>query len=300
EQPLPSCEAEDAVHLQQRARQRAADDRGDRNRHHEPRDRARALRGREPLPEVVRDAGKESRFSRTQQKPQQVEAPRALHEDRRGGNHAPADHDPREPHARADAIEDHVARDLEQAVAEEQNAGAVAELGRRQPELAVHRQRGEADVVPVEVVEDVREGEDGQQAPRDFLEHPLFAGVGLHPRTLYSAHMRFRATLAVFAAAVLAAVPALAQNTQRPQSDQEVLIRLERDWDVAFHHKDVPFIEKVLATEFVATYAEGQRADRATEIENAKNFNQQIDASELSEFIVKEYGDTAIVWFTQK
>jgi len=112
--------------------------------------------------------------------------------------------------------------------------------------------------------------------------------------------MRFRATLAVVAAAVLAAVPALAQNTQRPQSDQEVLIRLERDWDVAFHHKDVPFIEKVLATEFVATYAEGQRADRATEIENAKNFNQQIDASELSEFIVKEYGDTAIVWFTQK
>ncbi len=112
--------------------------------------------------------------------------------------------------------------------------------------------------------------------------------------------MRFRATLAVFATAVLAAVPVLAQNTQRPQSDQEVLIRLERDWDFAFHHKDVPFIEKVLATEFVATYAEGQRADRATEIENAKNFNQQIDASELSEFIVKEYGDTAVVWFTQK
>ena len=112
--------------------------------------------------------------------------------------------------------------------------------------------------------------------------------------------MRFRATLAAAAIALAAAAPASAQRADRPQSDQEALIRLEHDWDYAFHHKDVAFIEKVLATEFVATYAEGQRADRATEIENAKTFNQQIDASELSEFIVKEYGDTAVVWFTQK
>ena len=111
--------------------------------------------------------------------------------------------------------------------------------------------------------------------------------------------MRFHATLAAVAL-MLAAIPASAQDSRRPQSDQEILMRLERDWDFAFHHKDVKFIENVLATEFVATYAEGQRADRATEIQNAKDFNQQIDSSELSEFIVKVYGDTAVVWFTQK
>ena len=77
-------------------------------------------------------------------------------------------------------------------------------------------------------------------------------------------------------------------------------MKLERDWDFAFHHKDVPFIEKVLATEFVATYAEGQRADRDKELQNARDFNQQIDSSVLDEFIVKIYGDTAVVWFTQK
>jgi ketosteroid isomerase-like protein len=110
--------------------------------------------------------------------------------------------------------------------------------------------------------------------------------------------MRYLATLALFALAL--AAPAAAQSQRRAQSDQEILIKLERDWDFAFHHKDVPFIENVLATEFVATYAEGQRADRATEIQNAKEFNQQIDASELGEFIVKVYGDTAVVWFTQK
>jgi ketosteroid isomerase-like protein len=110
--------------------------------------------------------------------------------------------------------------------------------------------------------------------------------------------MKSHATLVLMIA--LAAPAAAAQSQRRAQSDQEILVQLERDWDSAFHHKDVPFIEKVLATEFVATYAEGQRADRATEIENAKNFNQQIDASELSEFLVKVYGDTAVVWFTQK
>ena len=89
-------------------------------------------------------------------------------------------------------------------------------------------------------------------------------------------------------------------QTRRAQSDQEILIKLERDWDYAFHHKDVKFIEGVLAPEFVATYAEGQRADRAKELENATTFNQQIDSSALDEFIVRVYGDTAVVHFRQK
>ena len=110
--------------------------------------------------------------------------------------------------------------------------------------------------------------------------------------------MKFHATLLLVALSI--AVPAAAQTPRRAVSDQETLIKLERDWDFAFHHQDVKFIENVLATEFTTTYAEGQRADRAKEIENAKNFNQQIDSSVLDEFIVKVYGDTAVVWFTQK
>jgi ketosteroid isomerase-like protein len=104
----------------------------------------------------------------------------------------------------------------------------------------------------------------------------------------------------LFAALFVAAPPVSAQQTRRAQSDQEILIKLERDWDFAFHHKDVKFIESVLASEFVATYAEGQRADRAKELENATTFNQQIDSSTLDEFMVHIYGDTAVVNFTQK
>jgi ketosteroid isomerase-like protein len=97
---------------------------------------------------------------------------------------------------------------------------------------------------------------------------------------------------------ISAATPSDARS-QRARSDQEVLIQLERDWDEAFHHKDVAFIENVLADEFVATYDDGSRGDRARELTLVAEFDQQIDSSTLDEFIVKVYGDTAIVWFTQ-
>jgi ketosteroid isomerase-like protein len=88
-------------------------------------------------------------------------------------------------------------------------------------------------------------------------------------------------------------------SSQRARSDQEVLIQLERDWDEAFHRKDISFIENVLADEFVATYDDGSRGDRAKELTLAAAFDQQIDSSTLDEFVVKIYGDTAVVWFTQ-
>ena len=97
---------------------------------------------------------------------------------------------------------------------------------------------------------------------------------------------------------VVAALPSGAQS-QRARSDQEILIQLERDWDEAFHRKDIAFIENVLADEFVATYDDGSRGDRARELTLAAAFDQQIDSSTLDEFIVKIYGDTAVVWFTQ-
>src|SRR3954469_18105141 len=102
--------------------------------------------------------------------------------------------------------------------------------------------------------------------------------------------MSFRATFALLVlwmASVSLAVPAAAQTPRRAQSDQDVLMQLERDWDAAFHRKDIAFIETVLAPEFIATYAEGQRADRAKEIANAREFNQQIDSSVLDEFNVR-------------
>src|SRR5438132_14349995 len=105
-----------------------------------------------------------------------------------------------------------------------------------------------------------------------------------------------RRSLLLCLLAALAAAPAPLQDAK---SDQEILAQIEREWDAAFRRKDVRFVENVLADEFVATYADGSRADKAKELALAQTFNQQIDSSVLDEFIVKVYGDTAVVLFTQ-
>ena len=110
--------------------------------------------------------------------------------------------------------------------------------------------------------------------------------------------MTWHKTLVCFLA-VVSAVAAPRVQSQSVRSDQQILIQLERDWDAAFHRKDVGFIEKVLADEFVVTYGDGSRGDRTKELTLAAEFNQQIDSSTLDEFTVKTYGDTAVVWFTQ-
>jgi ketosteroid isomerase-like protein len=88
-------------------------------------------------------------------------------------------------------------------------------------------------------------------------------------------------------------------SAQRVKSDQDTLIELEQMWDAAFHNHDPKFIETLLADEFVVTYGDGARGDKAKELALALDFSQQVDSSDLDEFIVKVYGNTAVVWFTQ-
>ena len=99
------------------------------------------------------------------------------------------------------------------------------------------------------------------------------------------------------------AVPLVAgaqTRVQAVQSDQEVLVQLERDWVAALQRNDVAFVERVLAEEFVATYGDGSRGDRKRELQLVAEFNQQVDKWTVDEFIVKVYRDTAVVWFTQR
>jgi len=89
-------------------------------------------------------------------------------------------------------------------------------------------------------------------------------------------------------------------SSQRPlpESTQQALIRLERGWNEAFYRKDAAFIESILADEFIATYDDGSRGDKAKELALVAEFNQQVESAIQDEFTVKVYGDTAVVWFT--
>jgi ketosteroid isomerase-like protein len=107
-------------------------------------------------------------------------------------------------------------------------------------------------------------------------------------------------TIVLSLAFIAAAAISPLQAQDRPvQSDQEILMQLERDWDAAFLTRDVRTIDNILATEFMATYDDGSRGDRAKELSLAAEFNQNIESSKLDDFTVKIYGDTAVVWFSR-
>src|SRR5262249_22672083 len=99
------------------------------------------------------------------------------------------------------------------------------------------------------------------------------------------------AALTVFFCATLFAA-------QNDKTDTQSLIQLERSWNEAFYGKDLTFLDSVLADEFIATYEDGSQGDKAKEIALTKEFNQKVDSAEQEDFIVKIYGDTAVVWFT--
>jgi len=99
------------------------------------------------------------------------------------------------------------------------------------------------------------------------------------------------AWLIALTASVLAQTPAV-------ESDQEVLIKLEGRWNAAFYRKDVAFIRRLLADEFVATYDDGSQGDKAKELALAAEFNQAVESAVQEDFTVKVYRDTAVVHFT--
>ena len=109
--------------------------------------------------------------------------------------------------------------------------------------------------------------------------------------------MKWRETVCLVLVAVASASAAAAQPVE---SDQQALIRLERDWNDAFYKKDVAFIESILAPEFTATYDDGSRGDKAKELSLTNEFNQQVESAVQDDFTVKIFGETAVVFFTLK
>ena len=87
--------------------------------------------------------------------------------------------------------------------------------------------------------------------------------------------------------------------SQLPEvSAEEALIALERGWNEAFYARDVEFLESILADDFIVTYDDGARGDKARELALAESFNQRVISATQEDFIVRVYGDTAVVWFT--
>jgi ketosteroid isomerase-like protein len=110
--------------------------------------------------------------------------------------------------------------------------------------------------------------------------------------------MAHRTVPLFFVLVVVLGVAASASQRRPVQSDQDVLADLERRWNAAFYQKDAAFIATILADDFVATYDDGSRGDKAKELALAAAFDRRVESAVPDDFMVKEYGDTAVVRFT--
>jgi len=135
--------------------------------------------GRKPRREIIGDAGKEPRFGDPQRKPREIVGFDSDDECRQRRHDPPGDHDPRDPAPRAETVEREVAGDLEDGIADEQDAGADAELRRGEAEILVHRQRRETDIGAVEIVDDISQGEERDDPPGNLLEYRFLLRIHL-------------------------------------------------------------------------------------------------------------------------
>lgn len=84
----------------------------------------------------------------------------------------------------------------------------------------------------------------------------------------------------------------------REVSVEETLIALERGWNEAFYARDVEFLDSILADDFIVTYDDGARGDKARELELSASFNQRVISATQEDFTVQVHDDAAVVWFT--
>ena len=161
-EPVHSCHR-----LQDPTGDRPTDHACDGNPGHEQRDDRGPSVGRVPVGQIQDHPGEKTRLRDTQQKAQDVKSCRRSHEQHRGRDHRPGQHHARDPQARPDAVQHDVARDFEEEVADEENAGAQAVDRLAEPQIAQHLQFREADVHPIEIGRDVAGEQQRDQAPGD-------------------------------------------------------------------------------------------------------------------------------------
>lgn len=87
-------------------------------------------------------------------------------------------------------------------------------------------------------------------------------------------------------------------NTQNEKQVTQELISREREWQKAFKRKDNTFISQLLADDFVVTYGDGSRGNKAGEVLEVFGTVEQMESVMEDEFIVKPYDNWAVVMFT--
>src|SRR4029079_16587605 len=138
---------------------------------------------REPVGEIEQHTREEAGLGDAEQEADDGEARRVEDEGHRAGEDAPSNHYACDPETRADLFHDHVARHLEDKVAEKERSQRETEIGSAKMQVAAHRETGKTDVDAVDVGQDVGENSERQQTPID-LPHRRFFDSRFHGASL--------------------------------------------------------------------------------------------------------------------
>ena len=125
------------------------------------------ISAREPIGHVKHDTGKEPRLCRADQKAQGIERVGGLREGEEHGEDAPRHHDPQQRDLYPVAVEHQIARNLEENVADVQNASGRAEDRLAEMQAFHELQLREADVEAIDHRDEIAEQQKGKQPEPD-------------------------------------------------------------------------------------------------------------------------------------
>ena len=166
EHQLPALDpAQVVTEADQPAGQRPADHLGERLGQVEDREQPDPHLVREPGREVEDHAREQAGLGHAEQEAERDEGGLALHEGEARRDHAPGDGDPGQPHLGPEAAQREVAGDLEDRVADEEDAGPQRERPGADPAVGLQPALGEADVGAVQEGDDVEDHQHRHQPP---------------------------------------------------------------------------------------------------------------------------------------
>ncbi len=172
-------QAADSIQPENRRREGRAQNIRHRNRHHENADKTATPRIWKPIGHVKQHARKETRFGDTENQAQGVVAQRSGHQRVACRNHAPDGEHQENPAAGAEFLKDQIAGDLKNQIAGKKYAGAKSVHGGRKTQILVHGQGGKADIHPVDIIDQIKQGDERHQPARASGENQVVRSINL-------------------------------------------------------------------------------------------------------------------------
>lgn len=156
--------------IENEARQGSTKDAGEGQASQEERDGLSLFALAKPVGEVEDDSGEVASFGESEEKAKDIELGNVLDEAGESGEDSPGHDDACEPNASAEFVQQQVAGNFEQKVANEKDSGEQAELLGADAEVTVHGECGEADVDAVQEGDDIQNKDEGKDAKLNLTD----------------------------------------------------------------------------------------------------------------------------------